>query len=99
MQRRDGGAAFIALQRCLDRGKRVVTAQKMFRHADRNVRMRDLARERQPGLHHGRRGRGVRAARKRPAWRLSGRFKEGFEPRPRLILRDAVQIAALQRRE
>src|ERR1019366_3044867 len=37
MHGRNGGAAFIAFERCLDRGQRVVAAQKMLRDADRNI--------------------------------------------------------------
>jgi hypothetical protein len=37
MHRRDGDTALEALERRLDGGKRVVAAEKMFRHADRNI--------------------------------------------------------------
>ena len=37
MHRRDGGAALIAGERFLDRGKRVVAAKKMLWYPDRDV--------------------------------------------------------------
>ncbi len=48
MHRRDRNATLGALERRLNGDERVITAQKMFRHPDRNVRVRDLAGEQYP---------------------------------------------------